>query len=143
MSVGTSAANAVYPAAGIFTAQIAGIPTGTIGLGIILYIFGCLARGGFELQRTAEGGDGMKPNKIAGWIAGGIGASVFATPLYLAALKYIIHVPVDGPLMLGLMPIAFYGTSLFTWAMNFAVNTVNKRFNLNIPLFMPKMDAGK
>lgn len=138
MSAPVSAANTVYPVGGILAAQVAGIATGTIGLGIILYVFGCIARGGFELQRNAEGGNGMRPSKIAGWIAGGIGASVFATPLYLAALKYILHVPVDGPLMLGLMPAGFYGTSIFTWLMNFAISFLNKRFNLAIPSFAPK-----
>lgn len=139
----TLASNTIYPVAGVFAAQIAGLPVSTIGLGIGLYIAGCISRGGYEVQKIAEGSAGMKPSKIAGWISGGIAASLFATPLYLAVLKYVFHLPVDGPLILGLMPAGFYGTSLFTWAMNFAISFVNKRFNLNIPPFGIKSGAAE
>lgn len=143
MAAATEASNIVYPVGGIMAAQVAGIPVSTIGLGIILYILGCVARGGFEIQKVAEGGIGMKPSKVAGWIAGGIGASVFATPLYLAALKDIAHMPVDGPLILGLMPAGFYGTSIFTWALNASISFLNKRFNVNIPPFGTPSQGGQ
>lgn len=135
MAATTAASNVAYPIAGIMTAQIAGLPMSVIAIGIACYFAGIAARAGYELQRSAENGTGMKPSKIIGWVAGGIGTAPFATGLYLAVVKFWFHAPVDGPLLLGLMPVGCYGPGLLLWFMNFLITAVNKQFGTNIPPF--------
>lgn len=142
MNATTPIANTVYPVAGVLTAQIAGFQVGTILVGIVIYFFGIIARAGYETQTVAQGGDGMKPSKLAGWIAGGIGTAPFATVLCLLGFKFVLFMPIDGPVILLCGPAGFFGPGFLLWLLNFAINTLNKQFNLGIPTFPPAKKVG-
>lgn len=142
MAATTATANFVYPLAGVMTAQIAGFQVSTILVGMGLYWFGIVARCGYEIQTSAQGGDGMKLSKLVGWAAGGVGTAPFGTVLGLLLFKFVFHMPVDGPVIILCGPIGFGGPGILLYILNMGVGVLNKQFNLGIPTF-PQKKAGQ
>lgn len=133
MAAPTGSAVAALTLAGILAARPFGLQPETIFIGTGFSLVGVLGRAAFELQKAAEGGNGMRLSRIAGWVGAGFIGAPFATILYLVILN-LASVQSDGISILGLVFFGFVGPRGITWLLNLVIGQLNKRLGTNIPL---------
>ena len=113
--------------AAVFGSAPFGVPVETIALGTGLAVLGVMGRAAFELQKVAQGQDGMLLGAILRWVGAGFLGAPFTAVLVIAIMKGMGW-QVDNRAVFGFIGLGFFGPQGLIWLISFGTDFLRKRY---------------